>query len=151
MVRKCKPVLLLTLCLLVLQSSGCPKDPYTASLKASDDVSNAVHSAIKVATQYYSTGKLTDSEKAAVAGYLNTVTDANMTFRHNVVAAHTAGAVGNTQYLQIAQAFVNAVPTDPLAFQYKSADAQKEFTTVLGAIKTLLNGISLTISNAKGA
>jgi hypothetical protein len=149
MLRRRQVIQVLLLLPLLLLSSGCPKDPYTAAIKASDDVANAVHAAITVATDYYGTGKLSDGEKAQVANYLNLVTDSNMKFRHDVVAAHTQGATVPAIYLQFAQAFVNSVPTDPLAFQYKSVDAQDKFKSVLGAVKTAINAISLMISGAK--
>lgn len=135
---------------LILLNSGCPKDPYRASLSGSAKVSDAVAEAVKVATQYYGTGKLDDSEKAVVADYLTTVTNGNMKFRHGVEDLHAAGVVGAAQYIGLAQAFVNSVPTDPLAFHYKSADAQQKFSIVLGAVKTALNLIQTTIAQAKG-
>lgn len=128
---------------------GCPKDPYRASLAGSDDVASAVHAAINITTAYYSTNKLNDAEKAQIATYLNNVTDANMKFRHGVVTAHASGVTGPAAYLALAQDFINAVPTDPTAFRYQSAEAQQEFSTVLGAVKTALNGISLAVQQAK--
>jgi hypothetical protein len=135
--------------LLAVGLAGCPKDPYRAALAGSDDVASAVHSAITITTSYYGTGKLNDAEKATIAGYLNSVTDANMKFRHGVEAAHTSGATGNAAYLNLAQDFINAVPTDPTAFRYFSADSQQKFATVLGAVKTAINGISLALQRAK--
>lgn len=134
---------------LAVAMAGCPKDPYRAALAGSDDVASAVKSAITITTSYYGTGKLNDAEKKTVADYLNNVTDANMTFRHGIVAAHTSGTTGNAAYLALAQQFVNAVPTDPTAFHYYSADSQQKFATVLGAVKTAINGISLAIQQAK--
>jgi hypothetical protein len=130
--------------------AGCPKDPYRASLSGSAKVADAVAEAVKVSTQYYGTGKINDQEKATIAGYLDKVTDANMKFRHGAEDLHQAGVTGKTEYLGLAQAFINAVPTDPLAFQYKSADSQKKFAEVLGTVKTALNLIQLTLQQAKG-
>jgi hypothetical protein len=132
-----------------LSAFGCPKDPYRASIKASDDVSQAVSKAIPFIGEYYTAGKLTDEEKANAAGYLTLVTTGNQTFRKNVNAAHAAGATGPAAYVAIAQAFVNSVPTDPLAFRYKSVDAQNKFKEVLGAVKSILDGIVLVIQNSK--
>lgn len=152
MVRKLSRQLLALLPLVLLSSGfgGCPKDPYRASISGSAKVADAVHTAVEVTTEYYATGKVNDGEKAVIAGYLNTVTDANMKFRHGAVDLHNAGVVGSAQYIALAQAFVAAVPTDPLAFQYKSPDAQAKFATVLGAVKTALNLIASTVQNAKG-
>jgi len=136
---------------LALALSGCPKDPYRAAIQGSDDVSQAVSAAIPFLAQYYSAGKLNDAEKAQAAGYLQSVTQANQTFRHAVVAAHTSGVKGNAAYVALAQAFVNSVPTDPRAFNYKSADAQTQFNTVLGAVKAALDAIVVLIQNGKAA
>src|ERR1700747_2027513 len=134
---------------LALALTGCPKNPYDAAIKGSDDVAQAVSAAIPFIAQYYSAGKLTDQEKANAASYLTTVTTSNQTFRKNVNAAHAAGATGSTAYVAIAQAFVNSVPTDPRAFQYKSGDAQTKFNEVLGAVKDALDGILLLIQSGK--
>lgn len=134
---------------ILLTASGC-SDPYRASLSGSAKVSDAVHEAIGVTSNYYSQGKLTDSEKSVIASYLDNVTDANMNYRHAVVALHNAGVTGPEAYIQQAQAFVNAVPTDPLAFHYKSQDSQQKFNTVLGEVKSSISLIALTVQNAKG-
>lgn len=135
---------------LVLLNSGCPKDPYRASLSGSAKIADAVHEVVQAEIEYYGMGKLTDEEKAITAGYLNAVTDANMKFRHGATDLHNRGVVGKQAYLDLAQVFVNSVPTDPLAFGYKNPDTQKKFNTVLGAVKTAINLISLTVQNAKG-
>jgi hypothetical protein len=136
---------------LAVALSGCPKDPYRAAIQGSDDVAQAVSAAIPFIAQYYSAGKLNDQEKAQAAGYLQSVTQANQTFRHAVVAAHTSGVKGNASYVALAQAFVNSVPTDPRAFNYKSTDAQKQFNTVLGAVKAALDAVVVVIQSGKGA
>ena len=136
---------------MALVLSGCPKNPYDAAIKGSDDVAQAVSKAIPFIAQYYSAGKLTDQEKSTAASYLMTVTILNQTFRKNVNAAHAAGATGPAAYAAIAQAFVDAVPTDPRAFHYNSVDAQTKFNEVLGAVKTVLDGIVLVIQRSKGA
>lgn len=137
------------LVVLALVVSGCPKDPYRASLSGSAKVADAIHEATTAAKDYYGQGKLTDGEKKAIGEYLDAVNTANEKFKKSVDATHAAGTVGAQAYLDAAQAFVDAVPTDPLAFHYKSADSQAKFNTVLGAVKTALNGISLAIQSAK--
>jgi hypothetical protein len=149
MKRSARRIALAFSVILAIAFAGCPKDPYRAALAGSDDVASAVHSAIKVTTDYYGTGKLNDAEKAIIAGYLNSVTDANMKFRHGAEEAHTTGVTGNAAYLALAQDFVNAVPADPTAFRYFSADSQKKFAVVLGAVKTAISGITLAIQQAK--
>lgn len=148
MVRRVTAVLVLLP--LVLSLSGCPKDPYRACLSGSAKVADAVHEVVTAEIQYYGMGKLSDEEKQVTANYLNTVTDANMKFRHGAEDLHNRGVVGKAEYLALAQTFVNSVPTDPLAFGYKNPDAQKKFNTVLGTVKTALNLISVTVQSAKG-
>lgn len=135
----------------VVSLSGCPKDPYRASLQGSDDVSQAVASSIKIATKYYGLGKFTDAEKSAVAGILNTVTVSNMKFRHDAVALNATGkAVGKAEYVGLAQAFLNAIPDDASQLHYYSADSQKLYYEVVGPLRTAINGIALAIQHAKG-
>lgn len=148
--RRLARVSFIAVLLVVCLGIGCPKDPYRASLSGSAKVSDAVAEAVKVTTQYYGLGKLTDSEKATIAGYLNGVTDGNMKFRHGAEDLHNRGVIGKAEYIGLAQAFINSVPTDPLTFQYKSTDSQQKFATVLGAVKTALNLIQTTIDQAKG-
>src|SRR4029077_19071350 len=100
---------------LAVMLSGCTSDPYSASIKGSSDVSQAVSSAIKRTASYYSTGKLNDQKKATVAGVLNTVTDCNMTFRKAVVDTHNAGQIGGSAYLSIADSFVRCAQISPQA------------------------------------
>jgi hypothetical protein len=135
----------------LLLVAGCSHDPYTASIAASKTVSDSVSQAIPILEQYYSGGKLTDAEKANIANYLGAVTDANMKFRAAAVQLHNQGVTGPSAYVQLAAAFVNAVPTDPTAFAYHSADSQKEFNIVLGTVKAAVDGIAIIISNAKPA
>lgn len=152
MKRKNRASLLGLVLVLALASMGvgCPKDPYRASLSGSAKVADAVHEAVTAEIEYYGMGKLTDEEKLFVAGYLTAITNSNMKFRHDATDLHNRDVVGKAAYLDLAQVFVNAVPTDPLAFGYKNPDAQKKFNTVLGAVKTAINLVSLTVQNAKG-
>jgi len=139
--RRLQALALLPLLLLL---SGCPKDPYTASLKGSADVSNAVHSAIQITASYYSTGKLNDQKKAQVAGVLNIVTDCNMTFRKAVVDAHNAGLTGVESFLPIANGFVSCAQAAPQVVNDPNAE------NILKAVQTAINGVSLAVSSAKG-
>jgi hypothetical protein len=129
---------------LLLLLSGCPKDPYTASLKGSADVSQAVSSAIKIAAQYYSTGKLNDAKKAEVASVLNTITDCNMSFRKAVVNTHNAGLTGVESFLPVANSFVSCAQISPQLANDPSAQS------ILKAVTTAINGVSLAVASAKG-
>lgn len=137
-------LLAVPLLLLVLVTSGCPKDPYTASLKGSADVSDAVHTAIKDTAAYYSTGKLNDQKKKDVASVLNTVTDCNMTFRKAVVDAHNAGLTGVESFLPIANGFVSCAQAVPQVVNDPNAE------NILKAVSTAINGVSLAVATAKG-
>jgi hypothetical protein len=119
-------------------------------LSGSAKVADAVHEVVQAEIEYYGMGKLSDEEKAFTANYLTIVTDANMKFRHGATDLHNRGVVGKQAYIDLAQVFVNSVPTDPLAFGYKNPDTQTKFRTVLGTVKAAINLVSLTISNAKG-
>lgn len=132
------------LVLLALQLSGCPKDPYVASLKGSADVSQAVSSAIKITASYYSTGKLNDQKKKDIANVLNIVTDCNMTFRKSVVDTHNAGLVGISSYLPIADSFVHCAQMSPQVMNDPNA------SSILKAVDTAINGVSLAVASAKG-
>src|SRR6266403_284474 len=88
--RRLASLLLLPLLLLL---NGCPKDPYRAAVQGSDDVSQAVGSAIKITASYYSAGTFSDGQKAFAARYLTVVTDCNITFRKAVVDVHNSGQV----------------------------------------------------------
>ena len=142
MLRKRLLVLLLLPLLLLL--SGCPKDPYTASLKGSADVSDAVHAAIKISVSYYSTGKLNDARKNQIASVLNTVTDCNMTFRKAVVDAHNAGLTGASSFLPIADSFVHCAEMTP------QVKADATVFNILKSVDTAINGVSLAVASAKG-
>jgi len=129
---------------LVLLLSGCPKDPYTASLRGSADVSQAVSSAIKITASYYSTGKIDDAKKAKVAGVLNIVTDCNMTFRKAVVDTHNAGLTGVSSFLPIADSFVHCAEMAP------QVKADTSMFNILKTVDTAINGVSLAVASSKG-
>lgn len=129
---------------LVLLVAGCPRDAYRAAIQGSDDVSQAVHSAIKITGEYYSSGTFNDAQKATAAKYFTIVTDCNMSFRKAVMGAHNSGQTGAQAFLPIADSFVVCVKNAaPVATDQKLSD-------VLKLIDVSINGISLAISSAKG-
>jgi hypothetical protein len=128
----------------VLLVAGCPSDPYRAAIQGSDDVSQAVHSAINITATYYSNGTFNDAQKATAAKYYTIVTDCNMSFRKAVIGAHTAGQTVASAFLPIADSFVTCVKNSaPIASDQKVSD-------VLKVVDVSIQGISLAISNAKG-
>lgn len=138
--RKWRSLLLLPLLLL----SSCSKDPYTVAIKGSSDVSQAVSSAIKITASYYAAGTFNDNQKATAARYLNIVTDCNMAFRKAVTDVHNAGQTGIQAFLPIANSFVGCVKNSaPIT-------ADPSVRTVLQAVDTAIQGVSLAISSAKG-
>jgi hypothetical protein len=130
--------------LLILSGVGCPKDPYRASLQGSDDVSNGVKSAIKISASYYTSHAINDTQKAAVAGFLTTVTQCNMTFRASVIAEHNAKQVGIAAFLPIADSFVTCAEAQ------KSIMSDSKIYNILKAVDTAINGVSLAVASAKG-
>ena len=137
------PVLVLFLIVPLL--SGCPKDPYRASIQGSSDVSQAVSSAIKITASYYSAGTINDAKKAQVAGVLDVVTNCNMTFRKAVVDVHNAGQTGVAAFLPIADSFVHCAQLSP---QVKS---DVTMSNILKAVDTAVNGVEVAVASAKGA
>jgi hypothetical protein len=134
-------LIVFALCLAVV---GCTTDPYTAAIKGSADVSQAVSSAVKITASYYTSGKLSDAKKSQIGSVLNVVTDCNTTFRKAVVDAHKAGQTGVTAFFPIANSFVVCAQMTP---QIKS---DPEAMNILKAVDTAVNGVSLAVSNAKG-
>lgn len=123
--------------------AGCPKDPYRAAIQGSSDVSQAVSSAIKITSSYYSTGVFGDAQKATAAKYFTVVTDCNMSFRKAVTDVHNAGQTGVSAFLPIADSFVKCVKDSAPA----TSDSKLE--NVLKTVDTTINGISLAVSSAK--
>ena len=130
---------------LVLFLSGCPKDPYRASIQGSSDVSQAVSSAIKITASYYNAKTIDDAKKAQVAGVLNIVTDCNITFRKAVTDVHNAGQTGVGAFLPIADSFVHCAQISP---QMK---ADPTANNILKAVDTAINGVEVAVAGAKGA
>lgn len=139
-----RKILIAPLLLVLPLLSGCPKDPYRASIQGSSDVSQAVHSAIKITTSYYSTGTFNDAQKATAARYFTIVTDCNMTFRKSVVDVHSAGLTSVSAFLPIADGFVVCVKNSAPVV------SDPKVSNVLKAVDTAINGISLAVSSAKG-
>lgn len=142
--RKLVTASMVVLLALATMGIGCPKDPYSASIKGSSDVSQAVSSAIKITASYYSTGKLNDQKKATIASVLNTVTDCNMTFRKAVVDTHNAGQTGVGAYLPIADSFVHCAQISPQVL------ADPNASNILKAVDTAINGVAVVVASAKG-
>lgn len=135
----------LVLTLLLVSSSlfitGCPKDPYTAALKGSDDVAAGVHQSIVTIGKLYSQGVADDAYKAAAGHYLGIVTDCNMSFRKSVVDVHNAGQVGVAAFLPIADSFVSCT---------QKALPPGGPSSALKAVDSAINGVKLAIASAKG-
>lgn len=129
--------------LLAVFVAGCPKDPYRAAIQGSSDVSQAVSSAIKITSSYYSTGVFGDAQKATAAKYFTVVTNCNMSFRKTVTDVHNSGQTGVSAFLPIADSFVNCVKSSAPV----SSDPKVE--NVLKTVDTAINGISLAISAAR--
>lgn len=138
-------VTIVSLALIAMLAHGCTKDPYRAAIQGSADVSQAVSSAIKITTVYYSNGTINDSAKSTVASYLNLVTDCNMAFRKSVVSIHSSGATGKAAYLPVADVFVFCAASAPPLVN----DATIQ--NYLKAVKTAIDGIALAVQSAKGA
>ena len=145
---------LLFLLLLVPLLSGCPKDPYTAAMAASLDISNGVNDGLTVITQLEQDKLITQIETAKLATYLGNVTTLNGTFRTAVRSIHSANASSTkAAYIPAAQAFVTAAsdPQTLAALHVVNPTADAKVQAVLTAINTALNGIQLAINSAKGA
>jgi hypothetical protein len=137
--------LALALLPLVLLLSGCPKDPYTAAMAGSKDVSDAISAAIPVVHQLEVDKLITSAQQSDVLGYLTKVTEANQTFRTTVKQVHTTNAGnGPAQYLNAADVFVNAVKNQTVV------NVPAKLQPYLTAIDTAIKGIEIAISNAKG-
>lgn len=124
---------------------GCTvKDPYRAAIRGSADVSEAVSSGIKITSQYYSSGTINDSQKAAAARYFTIVTDCNMTFRKTVTDVHNAGQTGVQAFLPIADGFVVCVKNSA------PASTDPKVQSILSATDTAIHGVEVAIAAAKG-
>ena len=134
----------LAVLLVVFSMSGCPKDPYRASIQGSSDVSQAVSSAVKITANYYTAGTINDAKKAQVGAVLDTVTNCNMIFRKAATDTHNAGQVGVAAFLPIADAFVHCAQISP---QMK---ADVTASNILKAVDTAINGVEVAVAGAKG-
>jgi hypothetical protein len=141
------------LILAVLLTAGCPKDPYTAAMAASLDVSNGVNDGLKVIAQLRQDGLITQAELADYAGYLGSVTTLNGTFRTSVKQVHAGGATTKAAYVAAADTFVTNAnnPAILAALHIANPQAQAKVQTFMTAIKTALDGIQTAINAAKGS
>ena len=152
--RKRKVAIGLTLVLFLAMAQACTKDPYTAAMQASLDVSNGVNDGITVVTQLEQDKLITQQETAAIAKYLGNLTVLNGKFRTSVKAVHSANpASTKAAYIPLAEAFVTSAndPTFLSAVHVVNPAAQAKVQAFLTAINTALNGIQLAINAAKGA
>lgn len=152
--RKRKVAIGLTLVLFLAMAQACTKDPYTAAMQASLDVSNGVNDGITVVTQLEQDKLITQQETAAIAKYLGNLTVLNGKFRTEAKAVHTANpASAKAAYIPLAEAFVTSAndPTFLSAVHVVNPAAQAKVQAFLTAINTALNGIQLAINAAKGA
>lgn len=124
--------------------AGCSQDPYTAAIKGSSDVSQAVSSAVKITASYYSAGTINDAKKAQVAAVLNLVTDCNMTFRKGVTDVHNTGQTGVSAFLPIADSFVHCAQISPQVM------ADPTTSNILKAVDSAINGVAVEVASSKG-
>lgn len=128
----------------VFTTAGCPKDPYMAAIKGSDDVAEGVHQSVATIGKLYSEGApgVDDAYKVSAGHYLDVITDCNMGFRKSVVTAHNSGLVAKQAFLPIADSFVTCTQ--------KALPPGGATQSALKAVDSAIKGISLAISNAKG-
>ena len=142
------------LMLVAVSLAGCSKDPYTAAMQASLNISNGVNDGITAITQLVQDKLITPQETAAIAGYLGNLTVLNGKFRTSCKSVHAANpASPKAAYIPLAEAFVTAAndPTFLNAVHVVNPTAQEKVQAVLTGINTALNGIQLAINAAKGA
>lgn len=138
--------------LLLLPLVACSTDPYTASMKASLDVSNAVSDGIKVVATLQTDKVINAKEEADILGYLSSITTLNQKFRQDVRAVHSQSGT-KTDYLSAANIFVLSASDPQLlaAVHVVNPKAQARVQLIVNAITTALEGIQAAINNAKGA
>jgi hypothetical protein len=132
---------------------ACSKDPYTASMAASLDVSNGVNDGLTVLSELRKGNLITQAEVADYAGYLGSLTTLNGTFRTSVRQIHASGQTGKAAYLAAAQVFVSNAnsPQVLTALHVSNPAAQAKVETFMRAIATAITGIQTAINAAKGA
>jgi len=145
-------VLVFATMLLLGLASGCAKDPYTAAMAASLDVSNVVSDGLVVLTELKKDVLITQPEVATFAGYLGSVTTLNGTFRTSVKAIHASGTSGKAAYIAAAQVFVTAAddPKVLAAVHVSNPAAQAKVDNIVKGIQTALTGIQTAINSASG-
>lgn len=148
-----KPAFLAIALMLAVCLSACSKDPYTASMAASLDISNGVNDALTTLTALRQSDLITQAEMAQYATYLGNLTTLNGVFRTSVKTIHSNAAAPKSAYIAAASTFVvNANnPTVLAALHVVNPQAQAKVQTFMLAISTALNGIQVAISQAKGA
>lgn len=151
--RRRKIVIPVFMILLLLSMSSCSRDPYTASMAASLDISNGVNDALTTLTALRQSDLITQAEMAQYATYLGNLTTLNGVFRTSVKTIHSNAAAPKSAYIAAASTFVvNANnPTVLAALHVVNPQAQAKVQTFMLAISTALNGIQVAISQAKGA
>ena len=152
MVRRRRLVVLPAL-LVVLLLVACSTDPYTASMKASLDVSNAISDGVKVIGTLQQDKLVSTPEAIDLLGYLNTLTTLNQKFRQDVRVIHNSGAKGKVAYIEAASTFA-ASANDPqllTALHVVNPKAQAMVQAIVAAIQTTLTAIQTAINAAKGA
>lgn len=153
--RNNRPAYLICALLLAVAvfSSGCPKDPYAASMQASLNVSNGVGDGLTVLAELQKDALVSAPEVVSIAGYLGNLTTLNTSFRNSARQIHASGQTGKAAYLAAAQTLVtNANSAEVLAaVRVSNPAAQAKVQTFLLTIKSALDGIQLEINKAKGA
>ena len=141
------------LVLLLLLAAGCNTDPYTACMKGSLDVSNAISGGITVIVQLKQDGTVNAQEEFAVLGYFQTATTLNQAFRNNVRTIHSNPQAGKAEYIAAAQTFL-ATASDPTilaAVHVTNPASELKVQTAVKALQTALTGIQTAINAATGA
>lgn len=130
---------------------GCPKnqDPYTASMQASLQVSDAVAQAIPIVQQLQTNNLITPQEAHTVYSYLDSVTTGNGVFRQTAQSLHAAHSTTAGAYITAAQTFVLGVnsPNVLASLHISNPQSQQKVMLYLQAISTVLNGIQTVINN----
>lgn len=142
---KRRTLLLLPLLILVTSGfGGCPKDPYTASMAGSKNLSDAVSDALTIIPLLEADKLITQAQEKDVLGYLGKITVANQTFRNTAKTLHQGGTTGVTAYLSAADLFVKDVQNQQLV------NMPPKLQPYLTAIDAAIKGVEIAVSNAKG-
>lgn len=129
---------------LLLVINGCPKDPYTAAMAGSKDVSDAVAGVLPVLQELERDKSISIAQTNEVLEYLIKVTKANQSFRVSVKQVHTSGQTGTVGYLNAADVFLLVVQNQQIV------NLPPKIQPYLTAIETAIHGIEVAVANAKG-